>query len=107
MDEKLLGVIVKRTRKVFPNLQRIVLFGSQATGTSREDSDVDILVVTKTELPSVKRAAKLRLALTGLGIPVDIIVVTPEEYIQYCSWKSSVIAWASREGTVLYEIEAA
>ncbi len=107
MDENLLGVIVKRTRKVFPNLQRIVLFGSRATGTSREDSDVDILVVTETELPSVKRAAKLRLALKGLGIPVDIIVVTPEEYIQYCSWKSSVIAWASREGTVLYEIEAA
>ena len=40
--------------------QAVILFGSYATGTATEDSDIDILVIKKTDLPRHRR-------LIGLG----------------------------------------
>lgn len=63
--------------------EKIILFGSQARGDGGPDSDVDLLVVMNTE--SRKRATReIRMALDAMGIPKDIVVITPEEFR---SWK--------------------
>lgn len=46
-------------------IQLAYLFGSHARGTTRKDSDVDIAVLTKTNLPALKRLS-LRLELSSL-----------------------------------------
>ncbi len=55
---------------------KIILFGSHAYGTPREDSDVDILVV----MPcwnELSKSVQIELACEP-PFPVDIIVRTPE-----------------------------
>ena len=95
--------IVDRIRVVYPEVERIVLFGSRSRGESSTDSDFDLLVVTESDLSPARRAAPLHLALHGLGAAFDILVATPEEYRRNLAWRSSVVHTAATEGAVLYE----
>ena len=57
--------------------QKLLLFGSGATGTMKSDSDLDFLVVTEhcsDEDVQVRR----ELYRQNVRIPLDIIYVTPE-----------------------------
>lgn len=95
--------IVDRILSVVPDTRRIVLFGSRAKGTHDEESDIDLLVVAYSNLPQNNRAVQLRRALHGIGMPIDIVVVTPEEFERYKTWKSFVVYQALEEGVTLYE----
>jgi len=55
------------------------LFGSLARGEARKHSDIDLAVVWDTELPPPERATALYRRLGPLSVPVDLIVLTPEE----------------------------
>lgn len=55
------------------------LFGSFVRGDAGAWSDVDLLLVADTELPMVERSRAYG-DLLELGIPVDILVYTPEEF---------------------------
>jgi len=46
--------------------ERIVLFGSQAEGTAGKDSDLDILVLMRSDRPRARRAVGVCRALAGL-----------------------------------------
>ena len=67
--------------------EKIILFGSYARGTANEDSDLDLAIVHKTDLPDYKRAYEFRKALREGGrrwfFPMDILVYTPEEFEIY------------------------
>jgi predicted nucleotidyltransferase len=55
------------------------LFGSAAAGTAGPWSDLDVLVVRETDLTFPERPREF-FDLPDLGIPVDVLVYTPEEY---------------------------
>ncbi len=57
------------------------LFGSFVTHTSRTWSDIDILIIQESELPFIERP-RIFADLLELGIPVDILVYTPNEIKQ-------------------------
>jgi len=97
------AAIVQRVLEVFPNAERVLLFGSRATGRFAPDSDHDLLVVASTDLPPARRGAAVRLGLRGLHGAFDVLVVTPEEYERLVRWKSTVVYRVSQEGTVLHE----
>jgi uncharacterized protein len=80
----------------------IILFGSAARGEIGPDSDLDFLVV-KSGVPHRRHLAQqIYLALFGIPVAVDILVVTPED-IQYLRDKpGSVIGPAVREGKRVY-----
>lgn len=82
---------------------RIILFGSWARGSAREDSDLDLLVV----LPSVehKRQAAIQIgnSLSNLPIGKDIIVTTPEDIEKYGKTVGDILLPALEEGKVVYE----
>lgn len=102
VDEALLSRVVQRiTSAVDP--ERIVLFGSQAEGTAGEGSDLDILVVMKSDLPRARRAAVVYKALAGLLIPKDVVVYTPEEVEAWKDVPEAFVTTALRRGRVLYE----
>jgi predicted nucleotidyltransferase len=82
---------------------RIILFGSRARGDARTDSDVDLLVVAETDLPPGERNFLASRAVRDLGLPTDILVVTPRELERLRTWMSSIVAVALREGRVLHE----
>lgn len=95
-------VVVERLVQQFQPL-KIILFGSQARGDARPDSDVDLLVV----LPQVENkheahVAMLR-ALGDLSVPVDIVITTPDELARRGHIVGTIFRPALREGRVVYE----
>jgi len=83
--------------------EKIILFGSRARGDAKPDSDIDLLVVEKSDLPRYKRASRYRKAIVGLVPAKDIVVWSPEEIDEWKSVPNAFITTILREGKVLYE----
>ncbi len=62
-----------------PRVERVVLIGSAARGSRDLFTDLDLVVVMETDEPFHRRAAGL-LADLALGVDVDLLVYTPEEF---------------------------
>ena len=81
---------------------RIILFGSAAHDASRPDSDLDLLVI-KHDVKSRRHLAQaIYRALVGIPVPVDVIVVTPEDVDLYKDGVATIIGTAVREGREVY-----
>lgn len=100
--ELALQQIVDRIVKVF-RPEKIILFGSLATGRGGPDSDADILVVMPVAGSRRQKAIEVDLALEGIPIPIDLIVVTPRDVQEYRDVPGSIIHEAVHEGRALYE----
>jgi len=96
--------IVRRIVEV-ADPERIILFGSAATGKMGPDSDIDLLVV-KPKVHRRKLAQRIYESLFGVGCPVDVVVVTPEDIERYKDAVGLIIGPALREGKTIYEREA-
>jgi uncharacterized protein len=75
--------IKKLCRRIAKEFQpeKIILFGSQAYGKPRPDSDVDLLVIMPFEGGYFEQAHQIRMRL-GLSLPIDLLVRTSEQ-VQY------------------------
>ena len=62
-------------------IKKMILFGSRAKGRERENSDVDLLLVSKKFLGKrrLKRSPDLYLRW-NLDYPVDFVCLTPKEF---------------------------
>lgn len=87
--------------------EQIILFGSHARGEAKPDSDIDLLVITnETYGPHNSRRqalARLLRSLARIRTPVDIILSSVDEVVQWRNTTNHLIACALREGEVLYE----
>jgi len=83
--------------------QKIILFGSYANGKPTEESDLDLLIIKDSDFPSRLQNRKVRKILSGLKIPVDAIVKTPEEFKTYRDIIGTIIYPANKFGKVIYE----
>ncbi|MHB8765500.1 MAG: nucleotidyltransferase domain-containing protein [Deferrisomatales bacterium] len=68
-----------RQRLAGRGVRQAYLFGSAATGADHAWSDLDLVIVTDTDEPFVERPRAFW-DLLDLGIPVDVLVYTPEEF---------------------------
>lgn len=59
--------------------ERMILFGSQARGDTHEGSDVDIIIIKRTDRRFLDRIGDV-LDLWNNKIPLEPIVYTPEEF---------------------------
>src|SRR3989338_4758317 len=75
-----LGQFARMISKDYP-IHKLILFGSQATGKTHKDSDVDIMIVSKKfeGVRRLDRAPDLYMRWT-LNYPVDILCYTPGEF---------------------------
>jgi len=85
--------------------QKIILFGSYAGGAPTEESDLDLLVIKDSDLPSRVQSRKVRQLISDLAIPVDVIVKTSNEFETYKDIVGTIIYPAARFGRVIYESE--
>lgn len=104
VDDRLLKEIVNRILRV-AQPDKIILFGSYASGKTTDDSDLDILVIMQSELPRYKRAVAIYKALAGLLIPKDILVYTKEEIDEWTEVPQAFITTVINKGKVIYEKE--
>ncbi|MBU4173299.1 MAG: nucleotidyltransferase domain-containing protein [Actinobacteria bacterium] len=86
--------------------ESIILFGSHARGTAGPDSDADLLVVMNVKGSRREKATEIDVALVGVGLPKDLIVVTPDDVERSQDRVGTIIHAALQEGTVLYERRA-
>lgn len=82
---------------------KVILFGSAVRGEASDDSDIDLLVVSETD-DTIEESIRARLAIGAIGVPVDILVHTPEEFSELSRDRNSVVYNAINEGRVLYGI---
>ncbi len=73
-------VIADRLRAEY-RAERVILYGSYARGEAGPDSDVDLLVVARTDERFFRRSATALRTVRDLrqGLPLSPIVLTPEE----------------------------
>jgi len=80
---------------------KIILFGSCASGTLREDSDVDILVVLPCR-DRIAKAVQIRWEFPTL-FPLDLIVRTPHQMAEGLGQGDSFLREVVSSGKVLYD----
>ena len=83
--------------------RRLILFGSAARGEMGADSDLDVLVVVQGPIHRRALSGQIYRNLHGVGVPVDVIVVTEEDVLRYGGKIGTVLYPALREGLVVYE----
>ena len=83
--------------------EKIILFGSYALGAASEDSDVDLLIVAKTELEPKERFPAVSRLLANYPVAFDIVVSTPEEYQRRRRVVNHIVYFADKYGKVIYE----
>ncbi len=102
IDERLIQKIVEGiTRLTQPD--RVILFGSGATGQMTEDSDIDLLVLERDVQDMREESCRLYGSLVGLGIPLDIIVMRTERFEETKGVIGGIAYPANKYGKVIYE----
>ncbi len=102
IDQNLLKTIVDRILSA-AQPERIILFGSAATGTMTRDSDLDLLVVGDCFTDNREENRRLRRTLGDIGMPVDIFAMTPERFEETKSVIGGLAYPANKYGKVIYE----
>lgn len=112
MDRKKINIkkLVRDYLKYFPSnirVKGVFLFGSQATGRAREDSDVDLIVISPDfkKIAFIKRLEMLshfRQADITRSVPMDILGYTPEEFKEIGK-ESIIMRQAKKEGKMIYK----
>ena len=101
--------IVERLKQGNPD--KIILFGSYATGQATEDSDIDIMVVSNDNIipSSYSEKSKVYLKFARLisdirkSFPVDLIVHTRAMHQKFIETRSMFAQELQQKGKVLYE----
>jgi uncharacterized protein len=81
---------------------RIILYGSYGTRKERKNSDIDLLIIKKTEKYLIERRIEAERILSDRLMPIDITIYTPEEVRYLFSIGSPFIEEIMEKGRLLY-----
>ena len=82
--------------------EKIIIFGSLATGDIHSWSDIDMVVIKQTSLPFLERLHETR-RLLHPRVGTDILVYTPEEFEQLSQRRLFFQEEILDKGVVVYE----
>ena len=99
-NDLLLQTVVQALKAYDP--EKIILFGSQARGDSDSYSDLDLLIIKKTEKRFVERLVEAARYLDH-PLSADIFVYTPEEFQAMIEEGNPFIERVQSEGRIIYE----
>jgi predicted nucleotidyltransferase len=102
VDERLIQEIVRRVLTV-SEPERIILFGSAATGQMSRDSDIDLLVVERSPRNTREETVRIGDSLRGLGFPFDVFVIATERFEESKHLFGGIAYPAHKYGRVVYE----
>ena len=84
--------------------QKVILFGSYAHGEPSDDSDIDLLIIKKTDISPVERWMQVKRLLRDLRltVPVSPLVYTEEEIRERLDLHDFFIEEILQNGVILY-----
>ena len=102
-SDKDLRKIISIIKKISP--EKIYLFGSYATDSSDEQSDIDLLIIAPSHDRPLERRLKLRkmLAEYDRKFGLDLLIYTPDEFEMLAKETSSFICSAIKQGIKIYD----
>jgi uncharacterized protein len=84
--------------------RKVILFGSVVRGKPDIHSDVDILVVTGDKIESSrKESVRIRRALRGISMPMDILVIPEKRLQEVADQPRLVYREVLRHGRMVYD----
>lgn len=83
------------------DIEKVILFGSLVSNNISSTSDIDLVIIQKTEKRFLERLEDIYTVIKP-RVAVDILVYTPEEF-EKLQEESSFIRRILKEGRVLYE----
>ena len=83
------------------DVEKVILFGSLATNNVHKISDIDLIIIKKTDERFLDRLENIYQHLMP-EVGMDILVYTPEEF-EEVKGKSDFIRSALKNGRVIYE----
>jgi predicted nucleotidyltransferase len=93
--------VLERLKEYQP--EKIILFGSFARNETDEYSDLDFVLIKKTDKRFLERLIEVaKLIDNDLG-EVDVFVYTPEEFERMIEWGNPFVERVLKEGRILYE----
>jgi uncharacterized protein len=100
---QMINQIVEKIKKEY-SPEKIILFGSYATGHAHRDSDIDLLIIKDTaERPIDRRVAVVRMASDpNRLIPFEPLVLTPQELESRLKINDHFVREIIETGEVLY-----
>jgi predicted nucleotidyltransferase len=101
VDEKLLREIVRRVLTV-ARPERIILFGSAATGQMTKDSDIDLLIVERAPKSRHEESVAIADAIGDVNFPVDVKIIASERFDATKNIIGGIAYPAHKYGRVLY-----
>ncbi len=100
METEIQNVVSDIAREYQP--ERVILFGSQARGNADTHSDVDLLIIKKTNERFIQRLVNPILMKVIPG-GYDFFVYTPEEFKQMQENENPFITHALESSEIVYE----
>jgi uncharacterized protein len=81
VEKELTGILNRIVDRIINTAHpsRIILFGSAAAGTMKENSDFDLLVIMKNNVHRRTTSHLIYQSISDIGFATDIIVVTEDD----------------------------
>ena len=102
-NSRIIDILVKEIVEAV-NPLKIILFGSAARGEMKQDSDIDLLVVMPEGVHRRGTAQLLYRKISGLGVPFDILVATPEDLEKHRNNIGLIYRVVLQEGREIYAV---
>jgi predicted nucleotidyltransferase len=100
--EKVDAAVERLVREACP--VKLYLFGSFVRGQTGSDSDLDVLVVTSDTVTNPRaESVRLRRALRGIHMPVDILVVPESVFDAHRHTPGLIYREIAETGRLVYE----
>ena len=93
-------VVRRIARSVKP--ERVILFGSRASGQPRQDSDIDLVVVYSGSKTKREVQVGIHKLFANPDFSMDVFVLTPEELESQRSIPNTLAREVSERGVVCY-----
>jgi predicted nucleotidyltransferase len=104
-DQSIMGA-ARRAAAAASVPAQVMVFGSYARGDADEGSDLDLVVIEREVTDKTAEYLKLHRAIGLIGVGVDVLVFSVDEFARRSQVPGTVAYWAKKEGKLLYDAQS-